>query len=231
MDSVYEKAIAEFNTGKQSSKLLIHNSYGEPDEMPLIHYFRKESELTDLELYALELCTGKVLDVGAGTGVFSKILQARGVEVVALEISKACCSIMSKEGLRGVLNEDFFSRQVSSQFDTLLMMMNGFGLCGSMALLPKFFSAIEAHLAPGGQVIFDSSDLSYLYDENLPDDRYYGEMDYRYEYDNEFGKWFKWLYIDSATLSLEAKKYGFMLQVLFTEETGQYLGRLIRINA
>ena len=228
MDSVFEKAVLDFYKGQSSGKLLIHNTYGEPDEMPLDVYFRKESELSDLELYALELCSGNVLDVGAATGAITQILEERGVSVDALEISTTFCSIMQEEGLKSVINEDFLLRDIPQKYDTLLMMMNGFGLCGSIDRLPELFSAIDRHLAVDGQVIFDSSDLDYLYEGDKPDDKYYGEMDYRYEYNGELGDWFKWLYIDSETLAREAGKYGFELQVLYIEETDQYLGRMTR---
>ena len=228
MDHVFHTAVTDFYENKSKGTLLIHNTYGEPDEMPLDVYFRKEHELSDLELFALEHCQGKVLDVGAALGALTLILQEYEFEVEALEISDVFCEIMKRQGVKSILNANFLSTAPEDSYDTLLMMMNGFGLCGSFAGLPEVFKAIDRYLSPGGQVILASSDISYLYGKDLPEEKYYGEMDYAYEYAGEKGPWFKWLYIDSETLSQEAKKHGFDLQVLFTEETGQYLGRLTR---
>lgn len=228
MDNVFEKAVTDYYKGVQTSELLINNTYGEPDEMPLEVYFRKESDLNDLETFALENCAGDVLDAGAALGAMTLILQDYNAPVDALEISTPFCSIMQERGVTSVINENFLTRDPRKRYDTILMLMNGFGLCGSMSELPVLFEAIDRHLTEEGQVIFDSSDLSYLYQDSKPTDHYYGEMDYRYEYDGQLGPWFKWLYIDAETLGMEAEKYGFDLQVLYTDETDQYLGRLTR---
>ena len=228
MDNVFEKAVSDFFNNQFTGNLLIHNTYGVPDEMPLEVYFRGEEDLSDLESFALDLCHGVVLDVGAGLGALSVIQQERNIPVEALEVSSVFCNLMKERGVERIINENFLTREPAAQYDTLLMMMNGFGLCGSIAQLPQLFAAIDRHLGPNGQVIFDSSDLSYLYADDKPVDHYYGEMSYQYEYNGERGPWFKWLYIDSETLATEAQKNGFELQVLYTEESGQYLGRLTR---
>lgn len=230
MDAVFEQAMLDFYHQQQRGELLIHNTYGVPDEMPLEVYFRSEKELNNLELYALELCAGRVLDVGAGAGAVSLVLQSRNSAVVSLEISRVFCNIMKELGVKNILNGDFLKQRPNEQYDTLLMLMNGFGFCGSIDRLPDLFKAIDRHLKPGGQVIFDSSDISYLYKEGKPTDYYFGEMSYQYEYKGIKGPWFKWLYIDANTFSAEADKYGFAMQLLMTEETGQYLGRLVRFK-
>ena len=228
MDNVFEKAVSDFFSNRFKGSLLIHNTYGLPDEMPLEVYFRGEEDLSDLESYALDLCNGSVLDVGAGLGALTLIQQKKGIRVDALEISSVFSEIMMQRGVKSVINENFLTRKPTKQFDTLLMMMNGFGLCGTIAQLPNLFEAIHRHLGLNGQVIFDSSDISYLYDSDKPVDPYYGEMSYQYEYAGDLGSWFKWLYIDAESLGAEAERNGFDLQVLYTEETGQYLGRLTR---
>ena len=183
MVNVFDRAVLDFFQKKFKGELLIHNTYGEPDEMPLEVYFRTEDELADLENFALSLCEGRVLDVGAGMGSLALILQKYGHEIDALEVSATFCSIMQQRGVNNVLHNDFMKADLSEQYDTLLMMMNGFGLCGSLESLPDLFKQLDKALAPMGQVIFDSSDLEYLYEGELPTDKYYGVMDYQYEYD------------------------------------------------
>jgi len=231
MINVFDRAVLDYFQRKSKGKLFIHNTYGEPDEMPLEVYFRSENELSDLETFALSFCEGRILDIGAGMGSLTLILQEKGYTIDALEVSATFCSIMQQRGVDNILHNDFMEGDLSGQYDTLLMMMNGFGLCGSLELLPALFKQLDKALAPMGQVIFDSSDLDYLYEGEIPTDKYYGVMDYQYEYAGEKGEWFKWLYIDPATLGKLAKENGFLLQVLATEDTGQYLGRLIRAEA
>jgi hypothetical protein len=86
---------------------------------------------------------------------------------------------MKERGIKNVLEQDFFT--LKGQFETILMLMNGIGIVGTLERLPKFFRQLDNILAPGGQVLCDSSDISYVFeDENgmidIPN-----EMDY-YDY-------------------------------------------------
>ncbi|MEN8250476.1 MAG: methyltransferase domain-containing protein [Bacteroidota bacterium] len=230
MDRVFDKAIKDYFDKKFNGPLLINNHYGQADEMPLGIYFRDENNLNGLESYALSLCKGKVLDVGAGVGSLGLILQDRSIEVYALDNSHACCDIMNSRGVNNILCQDILTEKLDRKYDTLLMMMNGFGICQTLDRLPELFKKFDDLLLPDGQILFDSSDVSYLYYGNLPTDHYFGEISYQYEYRGKKGEWFKWLYIDIETLSHEASKYGFQMQVLSEDSDGQYLGKLVKIN-
>ncbi len=85
------------------------------------------------------------------------------------------------------------------------MLMNGSGIIGKLENLPDFFRKMKLLLRPGGCVLMDSSNLSYLFEEedgsiviNLAGD-YYGEVDFQMQYKNVKGDSFDWLYIDFQT--------------------------------
>jgi SAM-dependent methyltransferase len=229
MDQVFDAAVIDFFEKRAIDPLLINNKYGPVEELPLDIYFRDENNLNGLELYALSLCKGSVLDIGAGVGSLSIILQNKGIKVEALENSEICCEIMRSRGVEKVTFQDFYSISFEHKYDTLLLMMNGLGICQTLDNLPVFFTSLNRLLKSDGQVLFDSSDVHYLYDDGIPEDTYFGEIDYQYEYRGQKGSWFKWLYVDIETLKQEAKKHGFQLQVLSEDANGQYLGRLIRL--
>lgn len=229
MEGVFDAAILDFYNNTFQGPLLINNHYGPADEMPLDVYFRDEDNLNGLESYALTLCEGDVLDVGAGVGALSLILQDNGFEVDAVELSTVCSEIMHSKGVENIINHNFFTFETEKKYDTLLMMMNGFGISGTLNQLPQLFNRFDELLNPGGQILFDSSDVSYIYEDGLPKDSYFGEIDYQYEYNTVKDEWFKWLYIDINTLAKEAIKFGYHLQVLSEDSDGQYLGKLVRI--
>ena len=104
--------------------------------------------------------------------------------------------------------------------------MNGIGLAADLDGLKILLTHLKTLLNPGGQIIFDSSDISYLYEGNIPTDRYYGEIDYQYQYKKLKTDWFKWLYIDEQTLLPIAVEVGFKAEILLEDEYGQYLARL-----
>lgn len=226
---VFGKALLDFHQFGQTEKLWLHNNYGKPEEMPVEVFFRSEEELPELEEYALSLCKGKILDIGAGVGAHSLVLQSSGLDVTALEISANACEIMKNRGIKKVIPGDIFSEQ--KDYDTLLLLMNGIGLCGDIEGLNKLLLHLKRFLKPEGQIILDSSDISYLYyPGNFPIENYYGEISYQYEYQSIKGDWFKWLYIDFESLKHIAVKNGFFCEFLLEDEMDQYLARLTPIR-
>jgi SAM-dependent methyltransferase len=223
---VFGEALKDYFSSPPSETLWVHNSYDVPEEMPVEIYFRDEQEMPDLELKALELCKGKVLDVGAGVGSHALVLQNRGYDVTGMDISASAVSIMKQRGLRKAIEADIISYS-NETFDTLLFMMNGIGLTGSIEGLTAFLQRVKTLLKPGGQLIFDSSDLSYLYEEiSVPLKGYYGEVNFRYEYKSVKGDWFKWIYVDQQTLNSLAKKQGWIVEIVFEDDQDQYLAKL-----
>ncbi len=205
---IYGQALQDFYNQQPEEKLWLNNNYGEPEEMPTEVFFRGEDEMPEAELLALQLCRGKVLDIGAGAGSHTLVLQHRGFEVTALEVSPGAAAVMQKRGVKTVEQQDVFQYK-TEKFNTLLLLMNGIGLTQNLAGLERFLQHAKQLLLPGGQLIFDSSDITYLYEDlPLPKNKYYGEIRYQYEYKNQQGNWFNWLYIDQETLKAHAQKQG-----------------------
>ncbi|WP_219223821.1 class I SAM-dependent methyltransferase [Pedobacter antarcticus] len=215
----------QFKTG-QPEILWLNNSYDEPEEMPVDIFFRKEDEMPDIELEAMDLCEGRVLDVGGGAGSHSLILQERGFDVIALDVSATAVEIMKSRGLKQVVQADIYAYS-GEKFDTLLFLMNGIGLTGTLEGFKRFLEHAKTLLNEDGQLLFDSSDISYLYEgTDKPTDKYFGEVSYQYAYREETGDWFNWLYIDPFTLKKIAKECGWECHLLFDTGEDQYLAEM-----
>lgn len=224
---LFGQVLRDFFNKNQNSTLWIHNNYGEPEEMPVEVFFRDKDTMPQLELFALSLCKGKILDIGAGVGSHALILQDRGLEISALEISPIACQIMELRGVKNVINQNVMDYQ-AEKFDTILLLMNGIGLNEDLNGLKAFLNQAKQLINPGGQLLFDSSDITYLYEDiPLPTGKYYGELSYQYEYKKQKDDWFKWLYIDQETLIKIAKEQGWQTEILFEDEMDQYLARLV----
>ena len=225
---ILDQALLDYHLGANQKKLMIHNKYGKPDPMPVEVYFREINSMPDIEIFALTLCSGEILDVGAGVGSHALHFQETGHAVTALELSPTKCSIMKSRGVESVLEQDFFHVNRSKVFDTLLFLMNTIGLTGTLDGLHILLTRARELLAAGGSVIFDSCDVSYVWDQDrLNKSPYYGEIDYKYQYGNRWGDWFKWLYVDQETMRIVCKDNGWSFQVLFEDDSSHYLGRLI----
>jgi len=227
LKDIHGQAIRDYYQGDDDATLIIHNSYDQPEEMHTEVFFREEEDLSTLEHLALIECKGRVLDIGAGSGVHSLILQSKGLDVVALENSPACVEVMVQSGVDQPLLGDFW--QHHGKYDTILALMNGLGLAGTLAGVSDFLRKCMSLLSPDGQLLIDSSDISYLYEDGLQKpDGYYGEVHYQYEYKGEKGDWFDWVYVDQKTLAETCKKLGLKCEILHIEHTDQYLACITR---
>ena len=220
-----------YHTGK-AGKLRVMSSMFYEDEIPVPTLFRSFDEMPVQEQKAIELCRGRVLDVGAGSGCHSVVLKERGLDVLAIDISQLSVDVMTERGLNA-MNVNYFDETFVEKFDTLLFAMNGIGIVGKVERLDLFFRAARRLLAPGGQLLLDSSDISYVFtddDGSMDIDLaagYYGEIDYSMRYKNIKGEPFDWLYIDFETLSMYAEEHGFKCEKCVDGEHYDYLARLV----
>ncbi len=227
-------AIADYFQHGKAAKLRVFSPDFDEDEIPVADLFRTFAEMPPLEQLALRHAKGHVLDVGAGAGCHSLALQEMGVGVTAVEISPLSVATMRQRGVERVVEQDFW--QMSGSFDTILMLMNGIGIVGTIAQLPKFFEHISAILAPDGQVLVDSTDVCYIFDDEpgdkafMPTDRYYGEWQYRIQYKQVKGEWFPWLYVDFDTLATAATAHGFRAERMADGEHYDFLVRIVRAS-
>ena len=203
----------------------------EDDTLLPSYFFRSYEQCPELEQIALQQARGKVLDVGAGAGSHSLYLQQQGLDVTAIDVSPASVDVMRKRGIKNVLLADFYDDR-EGQFDTLMFLMNGIGLVQTLDSFDEFFSRVKKLLAPHGQVLLDSSDLIYMFEEEdgsyLIDinDKYHGEVIFNLAYKNISGDPFNWLYVSEELLQDAAEANGFDFEVVKQGPHYDYLAKL-----
>lgn len=225
-------AIADYSKHHKADRLRVFSSQFDEDEIPVKDLFRAEKQMPALERTALKMATGKILDVGAGSGCHSLALQEAGKEVHAIDISPLSVEVMMQRGVEHARLVNLFDERFCETYDTILMLMNGSGIIGKLENLPGFFRRMKQLLHPEGCILMDSSDLRYLFEEedgsfliDLAGD-YYGEVDFRMQYKEIMGEPFDWLYIDFQTLSLYAESNGFRAELVKEGKHYDYLAKL-----
>lgn len=238
-------AILDFQKHGKAARLRVLSSMFEEDEMPVTHLFRSFREMPVLEQKALQLAKGRVLDIGAGSGCHTLELQKKGLAVKAIDISPLSCEAMKLRGVKDAECINLFDPHLSSGnhseenqkqfeggFDTILLLMNGTGIAGKTENLPALFQRLKALLNPGGQILIDSSDLKYIYenedgsfDINL-NGAYYGEVDYQMIYEDVKGDRFDWLYVDFPLLKSIVETCGLHGELVAEGEHYDYLARI-----
>lgn len=228
-------AIRDYFRQGKSAQLKVLSSLFDDDEMPVPHLFRSYDEMPPLEQRALDEARGKVLDVGAGAGCHALALQERGLDVTAVDISPLSCETMKERGVANVACVNIFNQRFQARFDTLLLLMNGTGIAGKLSRLPQLLSRLKQLMNPGAQILIDSSDLRYVYEDEdgvLDVDlngAYYGEVDYQMTYRNIKGKSFDWLYADSVVLAESCRQCGLKCEILAQGNHYDYLARIVQM--
>ena len=219
-----EQAWLDYFHTPAAAELILHFSDGTTDHCPVGEFFRDPEAFESQDGLALELCQGQILDIGAGCGNHCLYLQTQGSQVCALDRSPVAAWIMAQRGVDCIYQEDIFNFK-ARQFDTLLMLMNGIGLVGSLQGLAQFLAHCHHLLTPQGQILLDSTELVAL---DTDRSAYGGELSVAVEYGGRCGEPFPWLFVDPDTLERIAAQQGWFSQVLYLGPEGQYLARLIR---
>ncbi|MGB1104468.1 MAG: class I SAM-dependent methyltransferase [Crocinitomicaceae bacterium] len=222
-------AIADYVQHGNAESIIVKADLCEDDVMPIDYLFRTYDEMPELEQVALKMAKGKILDIGAGAGCHSKWLVDNGADLKAIDISKGAIDYLKSNGIDAE-KKDLW--EIEEKYDTILLLMNGIGLAGKLDRLDKFLLHLKSKLNEGGQILLDSTDISYLYQEEDGsmwvdlNSAYPGEMQFKMCYKDVETPWFDWLYLDYATLEKHAEKVGLKCSCILAGESNNYLAQL-----
>ncbi|MGB6153791.1 MAG: class I SAM-dependent methyltransferase [Pricia sp.] len=232
MNDVLGKALLEYQNGTYTEDIATFSSLDEEDKIPLPYLFRDFGVMPSLEQKALSLCKGSILDIGCGAGSHSLYLQKKGYMVTALDSSKGAIETCRLRGVEKRIHADILDF-ATEKFDTLLMLMNGIGIVGYLKNLGNFLTHLKSLLKPGGQILLDSSDIIYMFEEDddggrwVPDSgSYYGEVGFTMHYKDLKSKPFPWLYLDYSTLKNAATVSDLNCEMIEKGDHYDYLARL-----
>jgi cyclopropane fatty-acyl-phospholipid synthase-like methyltransferase len=232
IDDPMGRAVYDFHFNSINQPIVVHSEDFDDDIIDTEYLFRNYKQMPALEKKALTLCKGKVLDVGACAGVHSIYLQEKGFEVTALETSSLCCEVLKKRNIRNVIQQNIFTF-TTQKFDTILLLMNGTGIAGTLAGLDVLLHHLSTLLNPEGQILIDSSDLIYLYEQDdgsavidISAENYYGELVFQTEYKNWISEPFPWLYVDLSNLENAIEKNQLKLNKVFKGQHYDYLAQI-----
>tara|TARA_R110002012_G_scaffold17930_4_gene66654 strand:+ start:22031 stop:22729 length:699 start_codon:yes stop_codon:yes gene_type:complete len=227
---LFGKALLDYQTGNYTEDIITSTNISEEDELPIPYLFRTFNDMPKLEQKSLKLAKGHILDVGCGAGSHSLYLLEKGFSVKAIDVSEGAIVVAKKRGvknteLKALLHE-------TETFDTILLLMNGTGIFQELSEVSKYLKHLKSLLNPGGQILIDSSDIKYMYED---DDgglwidtqaNYYGELDYYLSYKGENEIPMKWLYLDFDTLGLACQTVGLSCDKVMDGEHFDYLAKL-----
>ena len=232
MKDLFGKAILDYQTNSLAENIITSTSISEEDEMEVAYLFRSFVEMPAIEQKAIQLANGKTLDIGCGAGSHSLYLQnERNINVHSIDISKNAIQACLLRGLKNVQAIDVLDLE-NEKYDTILLLMNGTGIFETLEKSTIYLQKLKSLLNPNGQILIDSSDIIYMFDEDedggkwIPSDNYYGELTFSLQYKKEKEVDFPWLYMDYNTLQNAAIANGLQCQLVLEGNHFDYLAQL-----
>lgn len=165
-------------------------------------YFRSWEEMPTHQKCLLNHAVGQVLDLGAGAGQHSLVLQERGMAVTAVDASPLATEVCRLRGVRDVRVADARALHLEGEsFDTVLLMGNNLGIAGTPEGMRQWLRRLHKLVRPGGQILADISDYTATREAphiryqmwNRTRRRYPGSIRLRVEYNGLCGPQFDWL--------------------------------------
>jgi len=229
------KALLDYQSGNFIENIITYSSIAGNDEMDIPFLFRSYDEMPIIEQKALDLCKGKVLDIGCGAGSHALYLQNKNLKVKAIDISEGAIETCILRGIKNAVIQNIW-RLKNEKYDTILVLMNGVGISEKLDKLTAFLVHLKHLLSAKGQIILDSSDVIYMYDEEKREtiskqtENYYGDVVFEMVYQGQFSKLIPWLFVDLTTLQAHAKKAGLKCEMILEGYHHDFLVRLTPTN-
>ncbi len=235
MKDLFGKAILDYQTNSSPENIITSTSISDEDEMEVAYLFRSFNEMPTLEQKALQLTKGRTLEVGCGAGSHGLYLQnERNIDVHSIDISENAIAACTLRGLKNTQVIDVLNIE-NEKYDTILLLMNGTGIFETLERTPIYLQKLKSLLNPNGQILIDSSDIIYMFDEDedggkwIPSETYYGELTFTVQYKNETEAPFPWLYMDYNTLQNAAIANGLQCQLVLEGDHFDYLAQLTHL--
>ena len=235
MKDLFGKAILDYQTNSSPENMITSTTISDEDEMEVAYLFRSFDGMPTLEQKALQLAKGRTLEVGCGAGSHGLYLQSeRNIDVHSIDISKNAIEACTLRGLKNTQVIDVLNIE-NEKYDTILLLMNGTGIFETLDRTAVYLQKLKSLLQPNGQILIDSSDIIYMFDEDedggkwIPSDTYYGELTFTLQYKNETEAPFPWLYMDYNTLQNAAIANGLQCQLVLEGDHYDYLAQLTHL--
>jgi len=173
---------------------------------------------------AVAYARGRVLDVGCGAGRHSLYLQARGHDVLGIDVSPLAIKVAKLRGLRKarVLAVTKVSKRLG-KFDTIVMLGNNFGLFGDAKRAKWLLARYRSITNDDARIIVESVNphatdntchKSYHW-RNRRRGRMPGQLRIRVRYQNYVTPWFDYLLVSPDEMKKLLRGTGWRVAKLF----------------
>jgi SAM-dependent methyltransferase len=197
-------------------------------ETVTMDYFGAVGRWPAVERRALRHVRGRVLDVGCGAGRVALELQARGHDVVAIDVSRGAVGVAAQRGVRDarLLRFEEIDRSLG-RFGTVVMFGNNFGLFGGEAkarrMLRRLATLADRIVATSNNPYATDDPVHLAYHErNRGRARMPGQLRIRVRYRQLASPWFDYLLVSEEELRTLVAGTGWRVTRLLEGEGSYY---------
>ena len=195
-------------------------------------YFTEYEQWMASEQRAMELATGRILDIGCGAGRHSLYLQNKGCDVTGIDNSPGAIEVCRLRGLKKALVRPIseIDEFPPNSFDTIIMMGNNFGLFGSAENAKTILEKMNRITAPEARIIAgtlnpyqtgNAEHLEYL-EYNRTRGRMPGQIKIRIRYGKTIGEWFDYLFVSPEEMTEILKDTDWRVQEFIASDEPNY---------
>ena len=220
-DDFFGRALFEYSRNSNTHLFLIKTDRTK-FSVDLNYYFREFKNLSDLEIKAISLAKGEILDVGCATGYYIPLLKRYG-KIDAIDISEPAIKLAKTGGIKECHVADIFKYNPGKTYDTITLFENNIGLGGTYFKTKKMFRKLTNLLKINGQIIAIVRHTDYR-------DKYYSSK-YKIIWKGNIRKGFRWFYFNINFLPTFCRKFNLKLEILDEDDDDgrkMYLVRLLR---
>ncbi len=232
MLDLFGQAMLDFFTNNNTQPIYTETNISDLDEMDAAYLFRNYNQMPEIEQQALNRAFGKVLDIGCGAGSHALFLQNdKNLKVTAIDRSPKAIETCQLRGVTDSQIQDLLEFEAENKFDTILLLMNGTGIFETTAKMPLYLKKLKSLLAPNGQILIDSTDILYMFDEDEQEavkysTPYFGELEFTIHYKGRKELPFPWLYLDFETLKNVCIATELECECIYIGENSDYLAKI-----
>lgn len=191
--------------------------------------------VTATDRAAVEMVSGRILDVGAGAGRHALVLQQLGHEVVALDVSPGAIEVCRERGVEqtflGTTHE--LAETNPEPFDAAILLGHNLALLGSPEASGLFLDSLRSLLKPDGVVVGNTLDVYRtdnpihlaFHQANRNRGRLPGQLTLRVTFEDVVGDWFDYLFVAPEELTELVEGAGWRIEDM-TEPSPSYFAVL-----
>jgi SAM-dependent methyltransferase len=201
-------------------------------------YFAPFEKWPSVERSAMQLVHGRVLDVGCGAGRVALHLQARGHEVVAVDISPLAVKTCRLRGVRNarVCSVTRIGRRLG-EFDTIVMLGNNFGLFGNPRRARWLLRRFHGLTSPKARIVAESrnpykgatAEHRQYHQLNRRRGKLPGQLRIRVRYGYARTPWFDYLIVSASEMREIVAGTGWRVAKLIEESNPIYIAVLEKV--